>query len=130
MDQRLEKLEKAIGALEAAVSRQERRISALEGRETRTPGGREDTVETDEEIELASESFSGGWSLAAVRGTPGLVGRSLLILAGAFLLLLGQPLHRGLLLTRLVPQGTTPYVFGLVLTAIVPAALGAEYGIR
>ncbi len=34
MDKRLEMMERAVEALEAAVSRQDRRIAALEGRET------------------------------------------------------------------------------------------------
>ena len=86
MNDRLEELEKAVRALENSVSLQDRRIAALEGAKLDVL----ETVDTDVgEVEATKgpeESLAAQMPLAAVRGTPVLIGRSLLILAGGFLL--------------------------------------------
>lgn len=124
MDQRLERLEKAVEALESAVSRQERRLEALEGREGRA--GRTSAAPTAgvEMGEQPPETPSEHLSLAAVRGTPALVGRSLLILAGAFLL-------RALTETGTFANGMG-VVLGLIYASswIVAAAMAAAKGAR
>ena len=83
MDERFDNLEAAVAALESAVARHERQLAALERRGATAPGPRPDTVA---EVETALVSVSGEGPLAVLIGTPALIGRSLLILAGAFLL--------------------------------------------
>jgi hypothetical protein len=83
MDERVEKLEAAVAALESAVARHEDRLRALEPRGaalSETPLQEVAAVESP----LAAAAHEG--PLAVLIGTPALIGRSLLILAGAFLL--------------------------------------------
>jgi hypothetical protein len=83
MDERVEKLEAAVAALESAVARHEDRLRALEPRGaalSETPPQEVAAVESP----LATAAHEG--PLAVLIGTPALIGRSLLILAGAFLL--------------------------------------------
>ena len=124
MDERLKKLEEAVGALEAAVSRQDRRIAALEGGITETPTVARDATDTVEPVDPAPEALPDQWPISAVRGTPALVGRSLLILAGAFLL-------RALTEAGTFANGTG-VVLGLAYAAswIVAAAMAARKGAR
>ncbi len=122
MDERLEKLQKAVEALEAAVSHQDRRIAALESVTAKTPTeGSDVTVET---VDPAPEAFPDQWSISAMRGTPAMAGRSLLILAGAFLL-------RALTEAGTFANGTG-VVLGLAYAAswIFAAGLAARKGAR
>ena len=86
MDEQLENLKKTVEALEAAVVRQDRRIAVLEGAAVDDPAVGREVGDADEPIDPAPEALHDQWPISAVRGTPALVGRSLLILAGAFLL--------------------------------------------
>jgi hypothetical protein len=124
MDERLEKLQKAVEALEAAVSHQDRRIAALESVTAKTPTDGADVTDTVETVDPAPEAFPDQWSISAVRGTPALAGRSLLILAGAFLL-------RALTEAGTFANGTG-VVLGLAYAAswIFAAGLAARKGAR
>jgi len=124
MDERLEKLEAAVGALQAAVTRQDRRIAALEGGIAETPAVAGDATEAVEPVDPAPEALPDQWPISAVRGTPALVGRSLLILAGAFLL-------RALTEAGTFANGTG-VVLGLAYAAswIIAAAMAARKGAR
>jgi hypothetical protein len=124
MDERLEKLQKAVEALEAAVSHQNRRIAALESVTAKTPTDGADVTDTVETVDPAPEAFPDQWSISAVRGTPALAGRSLLILAGAFLL-------RALTEAGTFANGTG-VVLGLAYAAswIFAAGLAARKGAR
>ena len=124
MDERLEKLQKAVEALEAAVSHQDRRIAALESVTAKTPTDGADVADTIETVGPAPEGLSDQWPISAVRGTPALVGRSLLILAGAFLL-------RALTEAGSLANGTG-VVLGLAYAAswIFAAGLAARKGAR
>jgi hypothetical protein len=124
MDERLEKLQKAVEALEAAVSHQNRRIAALESVTAKTPTDGADVADTVETVDPAPEAFPDQWSISAVRGTPALAGRSLLILAGAFLL-------RALTEAGTFANGTG-VVLGLAYAAswIFAAGLAARKGAR
>ena len=124
MDERLKKLEEAVGTLEAAVIRQDRRIAILEGVSAEAPVVAGEVVDADELIGPAQEPLSDQWPISAVRGTPALIGRSLLILAGAFLL-------RALTEAGTLATGTG-VVFGLAYAAswIVAAALAGRKGAR
>jgi hypothetical protein len=83
MDDRIASLEKALQTLETAVHKLDRRITNLEGGSAAgSPiAERVDDVAADQISQKDREK-----ALAAVIGTPALVGRSLLVLAGAFLL--------------------------------------------
>ncbi len=86
MEERLERLEEAVKALEEALIRQERRIDVIESGSVRggvADDGDAGLIDADES---APDLPSDQWALSAVKGTPALVGRSLLVLAGAFLL--------------------------------------------
>jgi hypothetical protein len=83
MDDRTEQLEKAVASIRASVARLEDRIAALELRELANPLTGNGELEL---IEGAAPDVPTGSQMAAVLGTPTLVGRSLLVLAGAFLL--------------------------------------------
>lgn len=124
MDQRFEDLEKAVERLEAAVARQGRRISALEGRDSEARVEDEKSADAVEAFEISTEPRSDQWPLSVLKGTPALVGRSLLILAGAFLL-------RALTEAGTLATGTG-VVLGLVYAAswIVAAAMAARKGAR
>jgi len=124
MDERLEKLQKAVEALEAAVSHQDRRIAALESVTAEAPTDRADVTDTVEPVDPAPEALPDQWPISAVRGTPALVGRSLLILAGAFLL-------RALTEAGTLANGTG-VVLGLAYAAswIFAAGLAARKGAR
>ena len=124
MDERLKKLEEAVETLEAAVTRQDSRIAALEGGIRETPTIAEDATEAVEPVDPSPEALHDQWPISAVRGTPALVGRSLLILAGAFLL------------RALTEAGTfantTGVILGLAYAAswIIAAATAARKGAR
>jgi hypothetical protein len=124
MDERLKKLEEAVGALEAAVTRQDRRIAALEGGTAESPAGADDATEAVEPAVSSADVLADQWPISAVKGTPALVGRSLLILAGAFLL-------RALTEAGTLATGTG-VVLGLAYAAswIVAAAMAARKGAR
>ncbi len=83
MDQRIVGLERLVGSLEETVRRLERRVAILE------KGGEPAPVVVPEPTEPATEvpvpSAPHG-ALVALRSTPALVGRSLLVLAGGFFL--------------------------------------------
>jgi hypothetical protein len=83
MNERVRKLEAVVAALEAAVARHEGRLAALERGGGIVSGAPPDTVAAVESA-LATAAQEG--PLAVLIGTPALIGRSLLILAGAFLL--------------------------------------------
>lgn len=124
MDERLKKLEEAVGTLDDAVTRQDRRIAALEGGTTETSTAATDATEAVEHADAAPEALSEQWPISAMKGTPALVGRSLLILAGAFLL-------RALTEAGTFANGTG-VVLGLVYAAswIVAAAMAGRKGAR
>jgi hypothetical protein len=124
MDDRLEKLERAVEALEVVVSRQERRITAIEGGDAQAWEAADSATESIEAAESAPEPLSDQWPMSAIKGTPALVGRSLLILAGAFLL-------RAFTEAGTLATGTG-VVLGLAYAAswIVAAALAARKGAR
>jgi hypothetical protein len=124
MDERLEKLERAVEALEVAVTRQDRRIAALEGVSAEASTDVTDVTDTVEPVDPAPEVLPDQWPISAVRGTPALVGRSLLILAGAFLL-------RALTEAGTFANGTG-VVLGLAYAAswIIAAAIAARKGAR
>ena len=82
MDERLARLERLVGSLEASVSRLERRVVLLEGRGDAEPLQKAGAIVED----AAFPSTSSDLALAAFRSTPALVGRSLLVLAGGFVL--------------------------------------------
>lgn len=85
MNDRLERLEKAVAALEDAVARQGRRIAVLEGDELLSgPASGDPGVAGVDGTDHPLRQLS--WPSAVVKGTPSLIGRSLLILAGGFLL--------------------------------------------
>jgi hypothetical protein len=86
MEGRLEKLERAVKDLEEAVSRQERRVAALEGLNATQRGEEAGRPESRKDADSSPAPVVDQWSMSAFKGTPALVGRSLLILAGAFLL--------------------------------------------
>lgn len=124
MDERLKKLEEAVGALEVAVSRQDRRIAALEGVIADAPAVAGEVTEAVAPVDPAAEALPDQWPITAVRGTPALAGRSLLILAGAFLL------------RALTEAGTLATGMGVVLglayaaSWIIAAAMAARKGAR
>jgi hypothetical protein len=124
MDERLEKLERAVAALEVAVKRQERRIDAIEGVAAEAPAVEEKATGGMEPVKPAPEVLPEQWPISVVRGTPALVGRSLLILAGAFLL-------RALTEADTFAN-TTGVVLGLAYAAswIIAAAIAARNGAR
>ncbi len=83
MDERLRRLELAVEATAATVALLEERIAALE-LEARPPRAAGEEIEEDGGgVAVGSRIDS---QIAAVLGTPALVGRSLFVLAGAFLL--------------------------------------------
>ena len=124
MDKRLEMMERAVEALEAAVSRQDRRIAALEGMTAEAPAVGGEVTEAVAPVDPAAEALPDQWPISAVRGTPALAGRSLLILAGAFLL------------RALTEAGTLATGMGVVLglayaaSWIIAAAMAARKGAR
>ena len=83
MNDRVERLEEEIETIGTTVDRLVRRVAALEERLDRAPGITEEAIGTPAEAASAAEE-RGPWD--AVAGTPALAGRSLLVLAGAFLL--------------------------------------------
>ena len=124
MDKRLEMMERAVEALEAAVSRQDRRIAALEGMTAEARAVAGEVTEAVAPVDPAAEALPDQWPISAVRGTPALAGRSLLILAGAFLL------------RALTEAGTLATGMGVVLglayaaSWIIAAAMAARKGAR
>jgi hypothetical protein len=124
MDEQLEKLKKAVETLEAAVHLQERRIAILEGVAAEAPVVAREFVDAEEISDPAQEPLSDQWPISAMRGTPALIGRSLLILAGAFLL--RALTEAGTLATR------TGVILGLIYATswIVAAALAGRKGAR
>ena len=124
MDERLRKLEEAVSALEATVTRQDRRIAALEGGIAEPPIGADGATAGVEDVGPAEDVLSDQWPVSAVKGTPALIGRSLLILAGAFLL-------RALTEAGTLATGTG-VVLGLAYAAswIGAAAMAARKGAR
>ena len=85
MNDRLERLEMAVAALEDAVARQGRRIAALEGGDLLAgPASGDPDVGGVDGADHPLRQLN--WPSAVVKGTPSLIGRSLLILAGGFLL--------------------------------------------
>jgi hypothetical protein len=124
MEERLKKLQEAVADLEVAVKRQDLRIAALEGGSAEIPTVARDEVYVAEVADPAPEALPDQWSISAVRGTPALVGRSLLILAGAFLL-------RALTEAGTFANGTG-VVLGLAYAAswIIAAAMAARKGSR
>ena len=83
MDERLRRLELAVEATTAKVALLEERIAVLELEERPSRVGEAEIVEVDGAAVVSSQIDT---HMAAVLGTPTLVGRSLLVLAGAFLL--------------------------------------------
>ena len=83
MDQRIAGLERLVGSLDDAVRRLERRVALLEGSAETAPAVSPDTREPATE---AAAPFGARGALVALRSTPALVGRSLLVLAGGFFL--------------------------------------------
>ena len=82
MDERLQQLERLVGSLKTSVSQLERRVVLLERESGAEPvqeprSAVEDTVASPTSTDVA---------LTAFRTTPALVGRSLLVLAGGFVL--------------------------------------------
>lgn len=124
MEDRLEKLERIVRRLEASIARQDRRIAALEGGPVMDPATEADRRESSSAAESELGTGTDQISLSAFKGTPSLVGRSLLILAGAFLL-------RALTEAGILATGTG-VALGLAYGAswIVAAALAARKGAR
>ena len=83
MDERIRRLEKAVERLTETVDRLDHRVAALEFEERPSAVAGAEAVEEDGVHALGSQIDS---QMAAVLGTPTLVGRCLLVLAGAFLL--------------------------------------------
>jgi hypothetical protein len=83
MDERLARLERLVGSLEASVRRLERRVVFLEGGADEGSGSASSAALEDP---VAAFSTPTRQALAAFRSTPALVGRSLLVLAGGFVL--------------------------------------------
>ncbi len=83
MDQRIAGLERVVGSLEDTVRRLERRVAILEGGGEPAPAVLPDTREPAAEMAVPSAAHG---ALVALRSTPALVGRSLLVLAGGFFL--------------------------------------------
>lgn len=83
MDQRIAALERVVGSLEDAVRRLERRVAVLEG--SAEPAPTVSSRTTGPAVETAVSPPAHG-ALVALRSTPALVGRSLLVLAGGFFL--------------------------------------------
>jgi len=83
MDERLRRLELAVEATAATVAQLEERIAALEIDARPWPVDGAEIKEDDGAVVVSSQIDT---HMAAVLGTPTLVGRSLLVLAGAFLL--------------------------------------------
>ena len=124
MDARFEKLERAVAELEEAVARQEHRLAVLEGACTE-PQDMESAASAAPEVAGNNlETLTDEWPVSAIKGTPALVGRSLLILAGAFVL-------RALTESGTIVNGTGVFL-GLVYAAswIVATALAARNGAR
>jgi hypothetical protein len=86
MEERLEKLEEAVKALEAAVTGQGRRIDAIESGKVKGREADDGEAGSIKAGAPAPDPRADEWALSAIKGTPALVGRSLLVLAGAFLL--------------------------------------------
>jgi hypothetical protein len=87
MDQRIAGLEQLVESLGDAVRRLERRVDLLEGGAgavQETPPSR--STETGEPMADVTMNLPSWGSMAALRSTPALVGRSLLVLAGGFFL--------------------------------------------
>lgn len=82
MNDRFERLESTVASVAASVARLEERVAALE-LERRAPVERDRAVEIADETKPTSAIDS---HIAAALSTPTLVGRSFLVLAGAFLL--------------------------------------------
>lgn len=83
MDERLKSLESAVAAIEATVARMEDRIGNLEVAEADNPELPLERPETGSDVNLASDIHG---PVTAIMGSLALVGRSMLVLAGAFLL--------------------------------------------
>jgi hypothetical protein len=83
MDERLARLEQLVGSLETSVRQLERRVVLLEGSGDAAP-----VREPRNAVEDAAPAAStpAVQALAAFRSTPALAGRSLLVLAGGFVL--------------------------------------------
>lgn len=99
MDERLARLERLVGSLETSVHRLERRVMLLEG------GGSAESVKEPLAAgeDAAESSTPTDLAMAVFRTTPALVGRSLLVLAGGFVL------------RALTESGTVSPVAGIVL---------------
>jgi len=83
MNDRIRRLEEKVETIGNTVDRLVRRVAALEQSLEGVPEITEESVATPEEVASTAEG-QGLW--AAIAGTPALAGRSLLVLAGAFLL--------------------------------------------
>lgn len=83
MTDRIERLEVAVTSIKASVARLEDRIAALE---LEARPGREHRREEVDSVADEAVGYRIDAHVAAVLGTPTLVGRSFLVLAGAFLL--------------------------------------------
>ncbi len=83
MDERLAGLERLVGSLETSVRRLERRVVLLEGGAEEGSGSESNAPLEDS---FAASSTPTSQALAVFRSTPALVGRSLLVLAGGFVL--------------------------------------------
>ena len=86
MEGRVAELERAVKKLEEIVSRQESRITTLENGAAASQAATAEISVAATADGSAPAPASDPWTLSALKGTPALVGRSLLILAGAFLL--------------------------------------------
>ena len=120
MSDRLERLESAVASVAASVARLEDRVAALEvGRRALGEGGK--PAEFAGELTPASAIES---HIAAALSTPTLIGRSFLVLAGAFLL--------RVLTERDVVAPVIGVTLGVAyaMTWIVMAALAARRGSR
>ncbi|MFV2071728.1 MAG: hypothetical protein ACC742_03640 [Thermoanaerobaculales bacterium] len=121
MNDRVERLEEEIGKIGATVDRLVRRVAALEERLTRAPGITEEAVRIGEEGGPPAEG-KGPWD--GIAGTPALAGRSLLVLAGAFLL---RALTEG---GTLQPGAGVALGVAYAIVWIVAAARAARGGVR
>jgi hypothetical protein len=115
MDERIARLESLVGSLAASVRHLEQRVVLLEGGANEGP-----RLESSAALEdsVAATSNPTGRALAAFRSTPALVGRSLLVLAGGFVL-------RALTESGTVSPGTG-IALGLVYAAVWVAAAARD----
>ena len=121
MDDRVRRLEMAVESTAATVALLEERIAALELGERPSRVGDAEIEEGDRAVVVSSQIDT---QIAVVLGTPTLVGRSLLVLAGAFLL--RALTERGILAPGMGVALGMAYAVIWILVAALAARKGAR----